>query len=174
MSDEFKRYIRDVPDFPKPGIVFKDLTPLLRHPEAFRRLLDELEARSAREGLRPDVCAAPEARGFVFASALATRLGAGFVPIRKPGKLPAKTTRVEYDLEYGTDSLEVHSDAIRRGDRVLLIDDVLATGGTMRACADLVRHHEGEVCGYLFAIELGFLNGRARLESDAIHSIIQY
>jgi len=174
MIDELKRHIRDIPDFPKPGIVFKDLTPLLRDPEAFRSLLDELLLWCQREGLEPDICAAPEARGFVFASALAARLGAGFVPIRKPGKLPAKTTRIEYALEYGTDALEMHSDAIRPGDRVLLVDDVLATGGTIRACSDLVSRNGGEVCGFLFAIELGFLGGRQRLEHDVIHSIMHF
>jgi adenine phosphoribosyltransferase len=174
MSEDFKRWIRDVPDFPKPGIVFKDITPLLRDAGAFSRLVDELARFCERRELRPDVCAGPEARGFVFAAALANRLGLGFVPIRKPGKLPAETRRIEYALEYGSDALEMHADAIEPGERVLLVDDVLATGGTIAACADLVARQDGKVCGLVFALELGFLGGRSRLDHPEVHSVISY
>jgi adenine phosphoribosyltransferase len=174
MTERLKRFIRDVPDFPKPGIVFKDLSPLLGDGKAFHDLLDEFEERCRARGWSPELCAAPEARGFVFAAALAARLGAGFVPIRKPGKLPARTTRIDYDLEYGSDALEMHEDAVFPGHRVLLVDDVLATGGTMRACADLVERQGAEVCGCLFALELGFLGGRSRLARLAVESVIQF
>jgi len=169
---DIRAYIRDIPDFPKPGILFKDITPLLSQPAAFRATIDQLEDEFA--GREIDVIAAAEARGFIFGAPLALRMGAGFVPIRKPGKLPYATIAMEYQLEYGTDRLEVHTDAFRPGRRVLLIDDVLATGGTMRACRDLVCSTGAEVVACAFLIELSFLGGRAKLEPGDVFSLITY
>jgi adenine phosphoribosyltransferase len=165
-------WIRDIPDFPKPGITFKDITPMLGHPEAFRAVMDRLAEVFAGRSI--DVVAAAEARGFIFGAPLALSLGAGFVPIRKPGKLPYATIALEYQLEYGKDRLEVHTDAMGPGRRVLLIDDVLATGGTMRACGDLVRQTGAEVVACAFVLELSVLRGRARLESYEVFSLITY
>jgi adenine phosphoribosyltransferase len=151
-------YLRDVPDFPKPGILFKDITPMLASPEAMEHAIDRL---AAMDFGRVDKVAAIESRGFLFGVPLAMRLGLGFVPIRKPGKLPWKTNRVEYVLEYGTDAVEIHEDAVAAGERVLLVDDLLATGGTMGAAAELVEACGGEIAGCAFVIELAFLNGRA-------------
>ncbi|GAB4274034.1 MAG: adenine phosphoribosyltransferase [Coriobacteriia bacterium] len=162
---ELEKYIRDVPDFPKEGIVFKDITPLLASPEGFRKAVDAIAAEFEASGVTKIVGA--EARGFIFGGALAYVLGAGFVPARKPGKLPWLTTSAEYELEYGTDTLEVHVDAIGEGDRVLIVDDVLATGGTAAAKAELVRKSGGEVAGFAFLIELDFLEGRKKLGDDA-------
>jgi len=167
-----RRYIRDIPDFPKPGVLFKDITPLLGHPDAFRATVDRLADHFA--GRPIDVVAAAEARGFLFGAPLALRLNVGFVPIRKPGKLPYEKVGMEYALEYGTDRLEVHSDALGPGRRVLLLDDVLATGGTMVACRDLVRQTGAEVVACAFVIELGFLGGRARLEPAEVFSLYSY
>jgi adenine phosphoribosyltransferase len=165
-------YIRDIPDFPKPGVVFKDITPLLSDPTAFAASISQLRDHFADH--RINVIAAAEARGFIFGAPLALQLHAGFVPIRKPGKLPYATIAQEYQLEYGTDKLEVHSDALGAGQRVLLIDDVLATGGTMRACRDLVTSTGAAVVACAFLIELSFLGGRAKLEPCDIYSLITY
>jgi adenine phosphoribosyltransferase len=169
---DLREYIRDIPDFPKPGIMFKDITPLLSHSEAFRATIAQFDYEFARRGI--DVIAAAEARGFIFGAPLALKMGAGFVPIRKPGKLPYATVALEYQLEYGTDRLEVHTDAFGSGRRVLLIDDVLATGGTMRACRDLVESTGANVIACAFLIELSFLGGRAKLEPGEVFSLITY
>jgi adenine phosphoribosyltransferase len=165
-------WIRDVPDFPRPGIVFKDITPLLGHPEAFRAVVERMAGAFAGRGVA--AVAAAEARGFIFGAPLALSLGAGFVPIRKPGKLPSATVSLEYQLEYGSDRLEVHTDALGPGRRVLLVDDVLATGGTMRACVELVRATGAEVVACAFALELTFLHGRERLAPVEVFSLITY
>ena len=165
-------WIRDVPDFPKPGIVFKDITPMLAHPAAFRAVVDRLAEAFAGRGI--ETVAAAEARGFIFGAPLALALGAGFVPIRKPGKLPAATLALEYQLEYGTDRLEMHTDAIGPGRRVLLLDDVLATGGTMRACCDLIRKTGAEVVACAFVVEIAFLQGRPRLAPYEVFSLFTY
>lgn len=169
---DLRRWIRDVPDFPKPGIQFKDITPLLAEPDAFGAAIDRLaEIYSAA---RIDTIAAAEARGFIFGAPLALKLHAGFVPIRKPGKLPYATVAREYQLEYGIDRLEVHTDAFAPGRRVLLLDDVLATGGTMRACCDLVVQTGAELIGCAFILELSFLNGRAKLAPIDVTSLLIY
>src|SRR5687768_12636006 len=171
-AESLKSLIRDVPDFPKPGIVFKDITTLLRDPAGFRRALDLFTVLC---GARPvDVVMAIESRGFILGAALADRLGAGFVPVRKPGKLPSRTIQCTYDLEYGTDCLEVHEDAFERGQRVLVVDDVIATGGTARAAGQLARQLGATVSGYAFLVELGFLNGRAKLDGAEVLSVIRY
>ena len=164
--------VRDVPDFPKPGIVFKDLMPLVADATYFRETIDRL-ADLARPR-QPDIILGAEARGFIFGGALADRLGCGFVPARKPGKLPWATVEATYELEYGTDSLQVHADAISKGTRVIVHDDVLATGGTARAKTELVEQLGGEVVGLLFVVELAFLNGRDKLTGYDVESLIQY
>jgi adenine phosphoribosyltransferase len=170
--DQLKKLIREVPDYPKPGILFYDLTTLLKDKEGFHRLIDKLCEHYA--GHKIDLVAGIEARGFIFAPALAYRLGAGFVPVRKPKKLPAKTASVTYALEYGTDSLEIHEDAVQKGQRVLLCDDLLATGGTAAATVKLIRQLGGQVDGAAFAVELSFLNGRAKLPGLDVFTLIQY
>jgi adenine phosphoribosyltransferase len=171
-SIDLRDSIRDIPDFPKPGIMFKDITPLLSNPQAFRSAIEQLEEQFRGRGI--DVIAAAEARGFIFGAPLAMQMCAGFVPIRKPGKLPYATIAQEYQLEYGNDRLEVHTDALSAGHRVLLLDDVLATGGTMRACCDLVQKTGAEVVACAFVIELSFLHGRDRLKPFEVFSLISY
>jgi adenine phosphoribosyltransferase len=170
--DALKAAIRDVPDFPKKGIVFKDITTLLKDPVLFRRTMDLLAVLC---GDRPvDKVVAIESRGFILGGVLASRLNAGFVPVRKPGKLPAKRLSASYELEYGTDSLEIHEDALTRGDRVLIVDDVIATGGTARAVGDLVDRLGARVVAYAFLVELTFLNGREKLAGREVLSLIRY
>ena len=165
-------YIRDVPDFPKPGIVFKDITPLLQSPEGLQEAIDGLAALYDPDGY--DVVCGIESRGFIFGTALAHSLGKGFVPIRKPGKLPWKTASESYDLEYGSDTIEIHEDAVNPGQRVLLVDDLLATGGTMSAALKLVRRIGGKAVGCAFVIELRFLNGRSRLGDTPARSLVGF
>ncbi len=167
-----ERYIRDVPDFPKPGILFKDITPLLQDGPAFAHCIDQLLALVPPSTY--DVICGIESRGFLFGAPLALRAGKGFVPIRKPGKLPSKSVSQSYDLEYGTDRIEIHVDAVTKGQRVLIVDDVLATGGTMGAAVKLVRQVGGTVAGTCFLMELLFLNGRQRLSDVAVHSLVKY
>jgi len=170
--DELKKLIREVPDYPKPGILFYDLTTLLKDQRGFHALVDRLCEHYADQAV--DIVVGIEARGFIFAPALAYRLGAGFVPVRKPRKLPAKTASVSYQLEYGADTLEVHQDAIRPGQNVLISDDLLATGGTAAATVQLIRQLGGKIAGASFAVELTFLNGRAKLPGIDVLSLIQY
>ena len=166
------RYIRDVPDWPKKGILFRDITPLLADPKAFPAAVDALCAPFKRAGVAYVV--GVEARGFIFGAAVAAKLKAGFVPIRKKGKLPCETERVTYALEYGTDSVEMHRDAIPRGAKVLLVDDLLATGGTLQAACELMEKVGAEVVGVAVVIELTDLNGRQRLAPHKIHALISY
>jgi adenine phosphoribosyltransferase len=169
---DLKSKIRDVPDFPKEGIVFKDIMPLLADPAAFSQTVDELaDWAGDRE---PDIVLGAEARGFITGGALAYKLGCGFVAARKPGKLPWQTVSAQYELEYGIDSLELHADAIAEGNRVLIHDDVLATGGTAKAKIELVEQLGGEVVGVLFVIALDFLNGRDKLAGYDVHALISY
>jgi adenine phosphoribosyltransferase len=170
--NHLKEFIREVPDYPKPGILFYDLTTLLKNPAAFHNLVDELCRHY--EGQQVDAVVGIEARGFILAPALAFRLHAGFVPVRKPRKLPAQAVSVTYELEYGSDTLEIHQDAIQKGQRVLISDDLLATGGTAAATVELVRKLGGRVVGASFAVELTFLNGRARLPGIDVYTMIQY
>jgi adenine phosphoribosyltransferase len=169
---DLKSLIREVPDFPKPGINFYDITTLLKDPKGWRATIDALTAHY--QGTQIDVVVGVEARGFFFAPAMAYALGAGFVPVRKPGKLPAATISVEYALEYGADKLQMHQDAIAPGQRVLIIDDVLATGGTAAAVAQLVEKAGGELLGLGFLIELDFLNGREKLAGRDLFSVLHY
>ena len=169
---ELEKHIRDIPDFPKPGIVFKDITPLLKDPGAFKRTIEILEEQI--NPLNPDLLLGIESRGFLFGGALAYKMGKGLIIARKPGKLPYDTDSVSYDLEYGSATLELHKDAVAAGQRVLIIDDLLATGGTAAACAKLVRNQQGEVAGHAFVVELAFLEGRKQLEPDPVSSILVY
>lgn len=168
----FKSAIRDVLDFPEPGIVFKDITPLLGHPAIFAEAVDALAAGYEDAGITKVV--GIEARGFIFAAPVAMRLEAGFVPIRKPGKLPSETHEQEYELEYGTDRIEVHRDAFEPGDKILLVDDVLATGGTGAAAIELMRGLGGDVVGFCVLVELDFLGGRSRLGSVEVRALVHY
>ena len=169
--DRARSLVRDVPDFPQPGILFKDITPILGDSQAFREVLDGLEEKLRGRGI--DRIVAVESRGFLFGAPLADRLRVGLSPVRKLGKLPYQTDRIEYALEYGTGVLEAHVDAVRPGERVAIVDDLLATGGTAWGAAQLVRKQQGVVAAYLFVIELGFLKGRERLGGD-VEALIAY
>ncbi len=170
--DHLKTKIRHVPDFPKPGILFYDITTLLNDPRGFRETIGALVAPYADKGIEQVV--GIESRGFILAAAVANQLGTGFVPIRKPGKLPSRTHREDYVLEYGTDGLEIHEDAVTRGQRVLVVDDVLATGGTARAASGLVRRAGGQLVGLSFLLELNALKGREKLAGETVYSVLQY
>jgi len=170
--DNLKKLIREVPDFPKPGINFYDITTLLKEPDGLRLTVDALSSQFRDE--KVDVVLGIEARGFIFAPALAYHLNAGFVPVRKPKKLPAETARVSYALEYGEDTLEIHRDAVAAGARVIIADDLLATGGTAKAAVDLVEGLGGVVAGLVFVVELEFLPGRAKLAGYDVRSLIKY
>jgi adenine phosphoribosyltransferase len=170
--DWLRAHIRDIPDFPKPGVVFKDITPLLAHAEGFRATVDAIAA--CFEGEKVDKVLGVEARGFILAAPVADRLGAGFVPVRKAGKLPWEIEQQEYELEYGNDLLEIHRDAVHPGERALIVDDVLATGGTAAATVRLVERLRGEVVGLGFALELSFLDGRSKLGQHRIASLLEY
>ena len=167
-----KEYIRSIPDFPGPGIMFRDITPMLKSADAMKHVTHKL-AEPFRD-LGVTAILAAEARGFVFGAPLAMELGAAFIPVRKPGKLPFETDSFEYDLEYGSDRLEIHKDAVSKGERVLLVDDLLATGGTMEACVKLAEQQQAEVVGLAFVIELAFLKGRDRVSRHNVHSLLTY
>jgi adenine phosphoribosyltransferase len=171
-EDHLKTLIRDIPDFPKPGVMFRDITPLLADPSGLA-LSVELLANLFR-GKNIDLVVGAESRGFIFGTAVACCLSAGFVLVRKPGKLPHRKVSMSYDLEYGTDTLEMHADAIVRGQRVLIVDDVLATGGTMKACVDLVEHLGGNIVGIAVLTELLALGGRSKLGGKQVHSVLKY
>jgi adenine phosphoribosyltransferase len=172
VATELKKLIREVPDFPKPGINFYDITTLLKDANGFKKAVDALIERVRDEKI--DTVIGIESRGFIFACPIAYRLGAGFVPVRKPRKLPAEKVSVSYELEYGQDSLEMHKDAVGQGHKVLIVDDLIATGGTARAVVDLVESLGGQVVGLAFVIELAFLNGRSKLNGYNVHSLISY
>jgi len=172
MMMDLKQHIRHVPDFPKPGILFYDITTLLRHPTGLKTAIARLAAPYDDE--RIEAVVGIESRGFILGAAVAERLGAGFIPVRKPGKLPAKAIKEVYDLEYGKDALEIHADAVEKGQRVLIVDDVLATGGTAAATAQLVRKIGGELHGLAFLIELLALNGKSKLSGERVYSVLQY
>jgi len=169
---DLKKYIRDIPDFPKKGIIFKDITTLLKDKEAFKKAINLL-AKNYKDQ-QVDFIVAVEARGFIFGAALAYKLGAGFIPIRKKGKLPYKTKNITYSLEYGTDTLEIHEDAIPENARVLIVDDLLATGGTIKAVADLVKEQKALIVGLAFVVELRFLKGKEKLQDFDLYSVIKY
>jgi adenine phosphoribosyltransferase len=169
---DLKQHIRSVPDFPKKGILFYDITTLLRDPHGFTATIDSLSMPHMGKSI--DVVVGIESRGFILGAAVAQRIGAGFIPIRKPGKLPAKVLKETYDLEYGKDALEMHVDAVDKGQRVLVVDDVLATGGTAAAAARLVKAMGGELHGLAFLIELTFLNGKDKLQGESLFSVLQY
>lgn len=171
-TDQLKQMIREVPDFPKPGILFYDITTLLKDKIGLAALIDKLSQHYISRNV--DLVLGMEARGFIFAPALAYRLNAGFIPVRKPGKLPAETVKYDYALEYGTNSLEIHKDAIQKGQRVLIVDDLLATGGTAEATAKLASSLGAEIAGLGFIVELDFLNGRQKLKSYEVMSLLHY
>jgi adenine phosphoribosyltransferase len=170
--DDLKKLIREVPDFPKPGILFYDITTLLKDRQGFARLIDALTDYYINKDI--DLVLGIEARGFIFGPALAYRLNAGFVPVRKPKKLPSKVLQWKYELEYGSDTLEIHEDAIVKGQRVLICDDLLATGGTARAAVDMVKALGGDICGLAFVVELDGLKGREKLTNYDVHSLLHY
>ncbi len=169
---KLEKFIRDVPDFPKPGIIFKDITTLLKNPKAFKNALNQMY--KAIKDQKIDIIVGLESRGFIFAPHLAYKCGAGFVPIRKPNKLPAEKVAQEYITEYSTDKIEIHKDAIQPGQKVLIVDDLLATGGTAKAAADLVKKLGGELTGILFLIELAFLKGREKLPGENVIALLKY
>ena len=169
---DLKNAIRDIPDFPKKGIIFKDITTLLSDKDALKKSIDMLVKKFKKDGI--DYVVGVEARGFIFGAAVAYKLGAGFVPVRKKGKLPYKTKSVTYDLEYGTDTLEIHEDALPKGSKVLIIDDLLATGGTIKAVADLVKEQGADIVSLAFIIELRFLKGKNKLKDLPVYSLIKY
>lgn len=169
---DLKEHIRHVPDFPKPGILFYDITTLLRDPAGLKTAIDRLTEPYQGKGI--NVVVGIESRGFILGAAVAERIGAGFIPIRKPGKLPARAIKEIYQLEYGQDALEIHADAVEKGQRVLIVDDVLATGGTAAAAAGLVKKLGGDLHGLAFLIELLFLNGKTKLPGEAVYSVLQY
>jgi adenine phosphoribosyltransferase len=171
-KSDLKKHIRDIPDFPKEGIIFKDITTLLKQKDAFRKSIDLLAKKFKKENI--EYVVGVEARGFIFGSAIAYKLGAGFIPVRKKGKLPHKTKRITYDLEYGSDALEIHEDAVAAGSRVLIVDDLLATGGTIKAVCDLVKNQGAVIAGVAFLVELGFLKGKNKLKDLPIYSVIKY
>jgi adenine phosphoribosyltransferase len=171
---ELKSLIRDIPDFPQPGIVFRDITTLLNHPQGLRYTIDSLTLKCQEANLVPDFVVGMESRGFIFGTPLAYQLNAGFVPVRKPGKLPAAVHTVEYDLEYGKDTLEIHQDAITTGTKVLIVDDLIATGGTAQATAELLDKIGAEVLGFAFVIELTALEGRKKLPNLPIINLVEY
>ncbi len=169
---ELRKYIVDVPDFPKPGVVFKDITPVLCNPRIYEAVIGLMYEEFRDAGI--DLVLGVESRGFFFAAPLALKLDRGFIPVRKPGKLPRERISAAYALEYGLDALELHSDAVSHGQKVLLVDDVLATGGTISACAELVRKLGGRVAGFCFLMELGFLKGREKLAGERVFSLLKY
>ncbi|MFC2006924.1 adenine phosphoribosyltransferase [Chloroflexota bacterium] len=171
-EDEFKKYIRDIPDFPTKGVIFKDITNLLKNGEVFKKAVDKIAYRFSQQEI--GIVCAVEARGFIIGAAIAYALGAGFVPIRKKGKLPWHKHQKSYDLEYGTDELEIHIDAISKGDHVLFVDDVLATGGTAKTAVDFIKQMEGNLVCAAFLIELLEFQGRKKLEEVPVHALIQY
>jgi adenine phosphoribosyltransferase len=171
-TDDLRKLIREVPDFPKPGILFYDITTLLKEPEAFREVIDRMVEQV--QGTEIDVVVGMESRGFIFSAPIAYQLRAGFVPVRKLGKLPAETIEVEYALEYGTATLEIHRDAISEGQRVLIVDDLLATGGTVMGTIELVQRLGGQVAGLSFMVELSALRGREQLSAFSIHALLTY
>jgi adenine phosphoribosyltransferase len=171
-EEALKALIRDIPDFPTKGVLFRDITPVLQNPEAFREVVCEMAERAGT--LKPDVIVGIESRGFILGAPIALELGLGFVPVRKVGKLPAETVRAEYALEYGTSTVEVHTDAIEPGQRAAIVDDLLATGGTAAAAVRLVEELGGEVAGLVFLVELTFLNGREKLPARRIETLVRY
>jgi adenine phosphoribosyltransferase len=168
----YKDYIRVIPDFPQPGIMFKDITTLLQRGDIFQAVIRDMQSKV--QHLQIDAIAGPEARGFVFGAPLAASLGVGFIPIRKSGKLPGKTVEASYDLEYGEDRLAIHADAIKAGQKILIVDDLLATGGTIATTSELIRQVGGEIVGALFLIELTYLQGKQKLAPIVVDSLIQY
>ena len=171
-AEELRAKIREIPDFPKPGILFYDITTLLKDPKAFKQAIDLMT--KPYEGEKIDIVVGMESRGFIFSAPMAYRLGAGLVPVRKLGKLPAETITVEYALEYGSNTLEIHRDSIEAGQKVLIVDDLLATGGTVKGTIELIERLQGDVVGLAFLVELEFLKGRERLEGHRVTSVIRY
>lgn len=170
--DNFKKMVRDIPDFPQKGIIFKDITPILQNPNGLRKTVEMIANHYKNKKI--DIVVGAEARGFILAPTVAFNLGAGFVPVRKPGKLPYEKISMSYALEYGTDTLEMHKDAIKKGQQVLMVDDLLATGGTMAACCKMVETLGGNIVGCAFLIELAFLNGKKALSKYDVYSLIKY